>query len=126
MTLDFDKIKEIFELSIERHQVHQTVSNSDFPSQEQESVAYQVMHLQSRGYVEADYIPHLRAPETPAEFTIKGLTFEGHSLLKLMRDEAMWERTKQVVEQSGAELGFDAIQAALSTVITSMLLEKEC
>lgn len=123
MKLDFDKIKSLLELSVERHQAHETLSNQDFPEAEQAETAFMVMHLQSRGYVEADYIPNLKL-DIPAEFTIKGLTFEGHSLLKLMRDEKMWEATKKIIADNGMEMSFDAIQAALSDVVTAMITDK--
>lgn len=123
MELDFDLIQLILEKAVERHQAHQTLENSDFPEAERKAVAFQVMHLQYRGYIEADYIPNLEI-EAPADFVIKGLTFEGHSLLKLMHDETMWTATRKVIEENGMEMGFDAIQNALSSVITGMITDK--
>lgn len=123
MKLDFDKIKALLEKSVERHQAHGTLVNGDFPEAEQEEVAFMVMHLQHRGYVEADYIPNLKL-DIPAAFTIKGLTFEGHSLLKLMQDDAMWQKVKKLISDNGMELGFDNIQDALSAVIAGMITEK--
>jgi len=123
MEHDFDKIKAILEKAAERHQANKTLENSDFPESEREAVAFQVMHLQYRGYIEADYIPNLRV-EAPAAFCIKGLTFEGHSLLKLMHDEPMWAATRKVIDENGMEMSFEAVQSALSSVITAMITDK--
>ena len=123
MELDFDLIKTILEMSVERHQAHETLQSADFPAEEREKAAFQVMHLQSRGYVEADYIPNLMV-DAPAEFTIKGLTFEGHSLLKLMHDEAMWQAIKALLAEHRMAMSFDAIQDALSAVIAGMITDK--
>lgn len=123
MKLDFDTIKAILEKAAERHQVNRTLENSDFPESEREAVAFQVMHLQYRGYIEADYIPNLSV-EAPAAFSIKGLTFEGHSLLKLMHDAPIWAETRKVIEENGMAMGFESVQSALSSVITAMITDK--
>lgn len=106
--------------SVEKQMGGADLTRDDFAKGDWEKVAYQVMHLQHRGYIEADYVSHVME-NAPAEFTIKGLTFEGHSLLKLMQDEALWQGVKDVIAQSGQELGFDTIKEAVSVVITKMI-----
>lgn len=120
MKLDFDLIRAIMIASVEKQMGGGDLTRDDFAKDDWENVAYQVMHLQHRGYIEAEYIPHVME-NAPAEFMIKGLTFEGHSLLKLMQDEKLWQGTKEVIANSGQELGFDTIKEAVSVVIAKML-----
>lgn len=120
MKPDFDMIKEILIKTVERNHDGAELENSDFPREKQEAAALQVLQLQHGGYVEAAYEPRLSEDAAP-DFSIKGLTFEGHSLLKLMQDETMWQRTMQLIAERGMEADFDTVRVAVAAITHEML-----
>lgn len=117
---DFERINIILTKALVRNQQGADLKNGDFQPEELEEVALQVLLLQHGGYIEADYEPRLSS-SGPANFAIKGLTFEGHSLLKLLQDEAMWQQTLQLIREKGLETDFETVKIAVAAIINGML-----
>lgn len=117
---DFDMIKTILVKAVERNHDGADLKNDDFKPEELEDVAFQVLLLRHGGYVEAEYEPRL-SEAAPPDFAIKGLTFEGHSLLKLMQDETMWRQVTKLIAEKEMETDFDTIKVAVALIIDEML-----
>lgn len=120
MKPDFNCINTILTKGLERSRQGEELSNSDFEPEMLEKVSLQILLLQHGGYIEAEIEPRL-CDDAPADFRVKGLTFEGHSLLKLMQDDSMWSKTVQLIESKGLEPDFETVRVAVAAIINEML-----
>ena len=53
--------------------------------------------------------------------TINGLTWQGHEFLDAIRDETVWNQTKEVVKGKGGSLPFEVIKALAVDFAKSMV-----
>ena len=61
----------------------------------------------------ADYIPVLA-------FSVGNLTWEGYDFLDKVRQDTVWNKTKDVITKQGLPMIFDVIKEVSTAVITSM------
>jgi hypothetical protein len=73
------------------------------------TVAGHVKLMQQRGLIEA----HVVEPdgEPPAVAMVHGLTWDGYDWLDATRNDTIWTKTKQLVEEKGGGASFDVLKA---------------
>lgn len=54
-------------------------------------------------------------------FTAKGLTFSGHEFLDVIRNDTVWNKTKETFKTKGLDMTFDLIKTVAGSVATSLL-----
>lgn len=54
-------------------------------------------------------------------FTAKGLTFSGHEFLDVIRNDTVWNKTKETFKTKGLDMTFDLIKTVAGGVATSLL-----
>lgn len=54
-------------------------------------------------------------------FTAKGLTFSGHEFLDVIRNDTVWNKTKETFKTKGLYMTFDLIKTVAGGVATSLL-----
>ena len=63
---------------------------------------------------------HYRRYET-IKMRIVGLSNEGHNLLDFIRDETVWEKTQEGLDEVGGSVGIDLPKAVATAVATKLL-----
>jgi len=54
-------------------------------------------------------------------FTARGLTFAGHEFLDTIRNDTVWNKTKETFKIKGLDMTFDLIKTVAGSVATSIL-----
>ncbi|WP_323972485.1 DUF2513 domain-containing protein [Aeromonas hydrophila] len=54
-------------------------------------------------------------------FTARGLTFAGHEFLDAIRNDTVWNKTKETFKIKGLDMTFDLIKTVAGSVATSLL-----
>lgn len=55
------------------------------------------------------------------DFSVKGLTWAGHEFLDSIRNDTVWNKTKETFTTKGLDMTFETIKAVAAAAMTSML-----
>jgi len=115
MKRDFDLIRALL-LEVERD------SGADLSGFTEDQVKYHKALLVEAGLAEGVVKSSSRShTEIPDAVFIRKLTWDGHEFLDQARQVTVWKRAKEHLAKQGLELTFDALKAAMKTIITSMI-----
>ncbi|QNF14450.1 DUF2513 domain-containing protein [Aeromonas jandaei] len=62
-----------------------------------------------------------RLGQKVVDFIATGLTFSGHEFLDSIRNDTVWNKTKETFETKGLDMTFETIKAVAAAAMTSML-----
>lgn len=116
MKRDMELVREIL-LKIEEQYVATTIFNLKIEGYDFPTVAYhcKIMH-------EAGLLSHYsdqHGNDTIYAYQVGGLTWDGNDYLDKIRDDSVWQKTKDVVAEKGLPLIFDTIKTISSAIITA-------
>lgn len=52
---------------------------------------------------------------------LRGLTMEGHDFLDVIRDETIWNETKEKIAKVGGSVAMDIVKATATAIVAKML-----
>lgn len=81
-------------------------------------VAYHCKILYNGGYI-SDYGAQF-ADDELCYFAVGSLTWEGHDFLDKIREDTVWNKTKDTIKSKGLPMVLDVIKDVASAIITSM------
>ncbi len=120
MKRNWDKIREIL-VRLEEEASAQTISLASFPEDEAEAVSYHMELLIEAGLVNGKMSKAMGLG--PYDFFAMRLTWEGHEFLDAIRDETIWNKTKNSFVTQGLSMTFDLVRS-VAVDITSSYLKK--
>ena len=114
MRRDMDLVREIL-LGIEKQHISTAIFNLKIEGYDLPAVAYhcKIMH-------EAGLLSHYSAKygnDTIYAFQVGGLTWEGNDYLDKIRDDSIWNKTKETITKKGLPLIFDTIKTISTAII---------
>lgn len=117
MKRDMELCRKIL-LSIEDQYMDVALYNLEIPQYSMEQVAYHCQILYEAGLVNnynAQYgNNHMYL------FAVGALTWEGHDFLDKIREDTVWNRTKNVITEKGLPMILDVVKEVSAAIITSM------
>lgn len=116
MKRDMDLVREIL-LQIEKQYISTTITNLEIEGYDMATVAYHCKILHEEGLI-SDY----RAQYANGDiyyFGVGALTWKGNDYLDKVRDNSIWEKTKDTIKKKGLPLVFDTIKTISTAFITA-------
>lgn len=84
-----------------------------------EQVAYHCSLLYEGGYIHA-YNPQYACGKVQA-FSVSRLTWEGHEFLDKIREDTIWNKTKEAISNKGLPFVFDIVKSVSSGIISGIV-----
>lgn len=120
MKRDWDIIRDIL-LKLEDLEPSVVLEPKDFPSDKISEYAYNANLLLEAGLVHGGTDGTLMADLN--HFWLSRLTWDGHELLDAIRDDSIWNRTKNRFASEGISMTFDLVKN-VATEISAALLRR--
>lgn len=92
--------------------------NRDFSARDQQ-VSYNMELLIEAGLVVGKMSDAITL--YPKEFQAERLTWAGHEFLDAIRDDTVWNKTKEIFKTKGLDMSFETIKTVATAAMTSML-----
>ena len=116
MKRDMDLVREIL-LEIEKSYVSTAIRDLHIDGYDMETIAYHCKILHEVGFI-SDYKAQY-ADNKLYRFGVGSLTWEGNDYLNKVRDNTVWQKTKDVIKDKGLPLVFDTIKTISTAFITA-------
>lgn len=116
MKRDMDLVRKIL-LEIEKQYVSTALYNLEIDGYDKETIAYHCKIIYEAGLI-SDYNAQY-ASDSIHDFGVGPLTWEGHDHLDKVRNNSIWEKTKEVITKKGLPLIFDTIKTVSTAIITA-------
>jgi hypothetical protein len=118
MKRNMDLIREIL-LEIESQPAGKLIAEINYPDDKYsaEDVMGHLRLIEQAGLIDG----HLKIFDGGALIAIHGLSNEGHDLLDSIRGEAVWQKTKDRVEEVGGSVALDTLKAIAGAVAAKLL-----
>lgn len=117
MKRDMELIRKIL-FKIEEEYVSTALFNLAIYGYEFNSVAYQCKLLYEAHLV--DNYSAKYGDNTIYAFVVGGLTWEGHDFLDKIRQDTIWNKTKETITQKGLPMIIDVIKDVATGIVSSM------
>ena len=117
MKRDMDLCRAIL-FAIEEEYVDTALHNLEIPEYTMEKVAYHCKILYDAGFIESYNAKF--ADDHIYFFSVGSLTWEGHDFLDKIRQDTIWNKTKEVITNNGLPMVIDVIKPMAQSIITSM------
>lgn len=117
MKRDMDLCRAIL-FTIEEEFVDIALYDLQIPEYTMEQVAYHCKILHDAGLI-ANYKAQY-ADNHVAWFSVGSLTWEGHDFLDKIRQDTIWNKTKEVITKQGLPMVIDVVKQVAQSIITSM------
>ena len=116
MKRDMDLVRKIL-LKIEEEYISTAIYDLSIDGYDMETVAYHCKILHEAGLV-SDYGAQYGDDEIYA-FGVGSLTWEGNEYLDKVRDDSIWNKTKEAITKKGLPMVFDTIKTISAAFITA-------
>lgn len=118
MKRDWEIIREILirldEKGVETH----ALKSEDFDEHIRSNITYQVELLEEAGLVDATII---KTMTDPPDFMAFRLTWHGHELLDAIRNDSVWNKTKQSFVSKGLSMTFDLVKSVAISIASEIM-----
>jgi hypothetical protein len=118
MKRDMELIRKIL-LAIEEQYVNQTIFNLKIEGYDFNTVAYHCKLMNDAGLI--THYEGIACFEGLTDFIIGSLSWSGHEFLDKIRDETVWNKTKEVMKNKGIPFVLDAVKQIASTIVSGMV-----
>lgn len=119
MKRDWDTIRDLLTRIEELPTTDHRLRLSDFEKDAAYTTSYHMELLINAGLVEGMMLPVISGG--PVNFTTSKLTWEGHGFLDAIRNDTVWNKTKDTFASKGLDMTFDGIKSVAAWCLTSML-----
>lgn len=116
MKRDMDLVREIL-LKIEKQYISTAIYDLEIEGYDMATVAYHCKILHEAGLISAYKAQY--ANNEIWSFVVGSLTWKGNEYLDKVRDNSVWEKTKDTIKQKGLPLIFDTIKTISTAIITA-------
>jgi hypothetical protein len=123
MERDLELIREIL-LRLDQNTADKDwLTTAGFPEASRDAVAYHVELLEEAGLAEAaiGLVEAAARPATGVYFRVERLTREGHDFLDAVRNDAVWDRTKETLRSKGLSFAFEIVKSVATSVARDLL-----
>lgn len=117
MKRDMELIRKIL-FKIEEDYISTALFNLTIDGYEFNDVAYQCKLLYDAGLV--DQYKAKYGNNTIYAFTVGGLTWDGHDFLDKIREDTIWNKTKETITKKGLPMILDVIKDVATGIVSSM------
>ena len=117
MKRDMELIRQIL-FNVENKIDNVVIENLEVSDYDKEEIAYHCALLYEAGlisYYEGEY-----ADGEICDFIIGRLTWDGHELLDKIREDTVWNRTKDIITTKGLPMIFDVVKEVASSIIVTL------
>jgi len=119
MKRSWDTIREILTRLEEVKTEERSLQLSSFPSEQAIEISYHMELLMEAGLVNGQ-MSKTMGPG-PHDFLAIRLTWQGHEFLDTIRNDTVWQKTKQSFLSQGISMTFDLVKSFASDVAASYL-----
>lgn len=117
MKRDMELCRKIL-FAIEEQYVDTSIEDLEIPGYTANQVAYHCQILENAGLV--SYY-HSESDEEGLEFfEVGSLTWEGHDFLDKIREDTVWNRTKNIITEKGLPMILDVVKQVSTDIISAM------
>ena len=117
MKRDMDLVRKIlFQIEMQKPFERIQIKIDDYNMQE---IAYHCEMLYEEGYIKDYYGITCDNFDGVLKFWVQDLTWEGHELLEAIRQDAIWNRTKQTIREKGLSMAIGTIKTISTAFITA-------
>jgi|694.fasta_scaffold73953_3 hypothetical protein len=118
MKRNWDTIREIL-LKTEELTPGCTLRLSDFDEVRAHEIAYHVKLLDESGLIKVSILEF--AGDVGIHFDLDRLTWSGHEFLDVIRNDSMWNKTKEMITNKGGAMTFELVKSfAISLAKTAL------
>jgi hypothetical protein len=118
MKRNWDTIREIL-LRTEELTLGCTLGLSDFEKDREHEIAYHVKLLDESGLIKVSILEY--SGDADIYFDLDRLTWSGHDFLDAIRNDSIWNKTKQMITDKGGAMTFELIKSfAISLAKTAL------
>ena len=117
MKRDMELVRKIL-FKIEEEYIFTSILNLQIEGYSKEEVAYHCKLLYEAGML--DYYNATNTLNGLYAFYVKGLTWEGHDFLDKIRQDTIWNKTKETMTKKGLPMIIDVIKDVATGIISSM------
>lgn len=121
MTRDWEIIRAILVRLEESDTPNSTVNMKDFDSIEEQNAAYNIRLLRDENCIEANILESSTGDNHIAAAIARRLTPKGHDLLDSIRNESVWNQTKDKFQSKGLDMTIDLVISVGKRIMESML-----
>jgi hypothetical protein len=108
MRRDWDIVKKILKAT-EDLKLGKALTRHSFPDEDVDVIAYHVELLGEAGLIQIGL--HHEQGGGVTHFHIWRLTWEGHEFLDSIRNDSIWQKTKDTFSHQGISMSFDMVKA---------------
>jgi len=119
MERNWDTIREILTLFEEVTTEKGALRLSNFAGERADEISYHMELLIERGLVYGQMSKTLG--RGPHDFIAARLTWEGHELLDVIRNNSVWQKTKKSFASKGLSMTFDLVKSVATEIAASIL-----
>lgn len=94
-------------------------TNLQIEGYSKEQVAYHCAILYEGGYIHACNIQY--GSNEVYSFSVGRLTWEGHEFLDKIREDTIWNKTKDTIAEKGLPFVFDIVKSVSTEIITGVV-----
>ena len=117
MKRDMELCREIL-FALEEQYVDTAIVNLKVVGHGMKEVAYHCKLLYEAGFV-ASYNPKYGS-NTLLAFSVGGMTWDGHEFLDKIREDTVWNKTKDLIKEKGLPMALEVVKNVATTMITVM------
>lgn len=117
MKKDWDAIRDIL-IKAEDLEQNKNLTLNDFDEAQHNLIIHQVVILENAGFIQA-IIPRTTAGIN--EFYLTDITFSGHELLNMIKNDGVWQKIKSYIKEKNVELSFEAIMIGGKYILNNLL-----
>jgi hypothetical protein len=117
MKRDMEVIRKVL-LAIEEQYVDVAIYNLKVDDLDMKIIAYHCKLLYDAEYI-SDYKAQFAENEIYA-FGVGSLTWEGHEFLDQIRNDTIWDKTKETITKNGLPMVIDVVKDVATSVISEM------
>jgi hypothetical protein len=121
MVRNWDMIREILVRFEEKSSEEKALQLRDWPEDTQLEISYNVEQLIEAGLL------HGRMVETlgpgPSDFIVFRLSWEGHDFLDAIKNDTVWNKTKETFVSKGISMTFDLVKSVAINFVRRMISE---
>lgn len=116
MKRDMDMVRSIL-LAVEANPTDEPMREIDVPECSQDELVYHLSLVYDAGFINALTSGGLKG----GHIAPLSLTWSGHEYLEVIRDNAIWSKTKKTIKEKGGALSFELIKSVAMQYAKSKL-----
>ena len=118
MKRDMELIRKIL-FEIEEKKPFEEVHNLSVEGYDKQEIAYHCEMLHQEGFIKNYYSADCDNFDGVLFFRVQDLTWQGHDLLEVIRQDTIWNKTKETIAEKGLSITVGTIKTIATAFITA-------